>query len=205
MRAVRRAASRVVSRAVLLCVPGLCTLVSCGIPSTGVVEAGGPAHGIVPTVRVYLVADGALVAVPRKVAGQVDVESAVEALLSGPTDVERAKSLTTLLPQMYSWSGFLNAAPATEQPGVPTTDPSVAPATEGAESASVRVTTREDKVAIQLTSVTDELTELAAAQLICTAVDARRTVGPEIKTVTVTVTTAAGHSVEGSGAGCPGL
>jgi hypothetical protein len=84
-------------------------------------------------------------------------------------------------------------------------DPSVAPATEGAESASVRVTTSEDKVAIQLGSVTDELTKLAAAQLICTAVDARRTVGPEIKTVTVTVTTAAGQSVEGSGAGCPGL
>ncbi|MFI5800705.1 hypothetical protein [Streptomyces sp. NPDC051677] len=204
MSAVNRAASRAASRAVLLCVPALCALVSCGIPATGVVEAGGPAHGIAPTVRVYLVADGALVAVPRKVAGQVDVELAVEALLSGPTDAERARRLTTQLPQMYSWSSFLNASPAPEQSGVPTTAPSMAaPATDDPESTSVQVTTQDGEVAIQLSSVRSELTELAAAQLICTAVDARHVVVPEIETVTVTVTNAVGRSVEGSGAGCP--
>ncbi|WP_327318542.1 hypothetical protein [Streptomyces sp. NBC_01235] len=235
---------RALRRAVLLCVPALCTLVSCGIPATGVVEAGGPAHGIVPTVRVYLVDGDALVAVPRRIAGQVGVESAVKALLLGPTEAERAKRLTTLLPQVPTPTSFLGAAPATNPSGVPTIEPSGAAAAdpsgaatadpsgaatadpsgvptidpsgvptiepsgaaaEGPEPAAVRVATRGDEVSIQLLSVTAELTQLAAAQLICTAVDARHTDGPEIETVTVTVTNAVGRSVEGSDERCPDL
>ncbi|WP_329221963.1 hypothetical protein OG352_32945 [Streptomyces sp. NBC_01485] len=182
---------KAVRRALLLCVPALCALVSCGIPATGVVEAGGPAHGIVPTVRVYLVGGGgALVPVTRRIAGPVDVQSAVEALLSGPTDEEQVKRLTTLVPP-------------------PTPPPTVAPssllATEEPERADVRVDTRDGKVAIQLLSISDELTELAAAQVICTAVDARRTVDPGAKTatVTVTITNAVGRGVEGTDERCP--
>ncbi|SES46471.1 hypothetical protein SAMN04487983_106023 [Streptomyces sp. yr375] len=183
---------KAVRRAVLLCVPALCALVSCGIPATGVVEAGGPAHGIAPTVRVYLVAGGTLVPVSRGIAGPVDVRSAVEALLLGPTDAERAKRLTTLVPP-----------PSLAATMAPDSDP----ATEAPDSSAVRVDTRGDKVAIELPTVAGELTELAAAQVICTAADARRTVDSDTATttLTVTVTNGVGHGVEGTDERCPDL
>ena len=37
----------------------LLALTSCGIPATGVVEAGGPASGTLPMTRVYFVENGA--------------------------------------------------------------------------------------------------------------------------------------------------
>lgn len=73
-------------------------LTSCGIPTTGVVEAGGPANGVGPTMRVYFVHDGALRGVDRRIAGLVDPESAVRVLLKGPTREEQAAGLYTVLP-----------------------------------------------------------------------------------------------------------
>ncbi|MEU4484592.1 hypothetical protein AB0H94_06810 [Streptomyces purpurascens] len=75
-------------RAALLAVPALCGLASCGIPATGVVEAGGPAGGVVPTVRVYFVADGKPAPVPRRAVTPIGAASAVEVLLQGPTAEE---------------------------------------------------------------------------------------------------------------------
>ena len=43
----------------------LLALTSCGIPATGVVEAGGPASGVLPLTPVYFVEGGRLVPVPR--------------------------------------------------------------------------------------------------------------------------------------------
>ncbi|MFI1922222.1 hypothetical protein [Streptomyces sp. NPDC020377] len=189
-------------RVVLLCVPALWTLVSCGIPATGVVEAGGPAHGLVPMLRVYLVENGSLVAVPRRPVGAVDAESAVMNLLEGPTETERAKRLTTLLPP-------LTAAPTTAPTPLVSVPPSTAPsggsAAEAAASAAVSVDARSGVVSIHLRYVGEELSDLATAQLICTVAEAQRTTdtGTGAEAVTVKVTNARGRSVEGSDERCP--
>ncbi|MFF1440364.1 hypothetical protein [Streptomyces sp. NPDC058295] len=200
MRAVRRAA--------LLCVPALWTLVSCGIPATGVVEAGGPAHGLVPMLRVYLVENGSLVAVPRRPAGAVDAESAVMHLFEGPTDAERAKRLTTLLPPLAAApASALASAPPFPASVPPTAGPSGGADAETAASAAVSVNARGGVVSIHLRYVTEELSDLAMAQLICTAAEAQRTTdtgtGTGAEAVIVKVTNAHGRSVEGSDERCP--
>lgn len=197
---------RAVRRAVLLCGPALCALVSCGIPATGVVEAGGPAHGIVSMLRVYLVENGSLVAVPRRPAGVVDAESAVMNLLEGPTDAERAKRLSTLLPPP---AAAPTLAPTPVARVLPTAGPSDGSAAEAPASATVSVSARSGAVSIHLRYVTEELSDLAVAQLICTAAEAQRTTdtgtgtGTGVETVTVKVTNARGWSVEGSDERCP--
>ncbi|MFI5682110.1 hypothetical protein [Streptomyces cellulosae] len=59
-------------------------LTSCGIPVTGVVEAGGPASGTLPMTRVYFVENGALVAMPRTTELPGDPEAALQLLMAGP-------------------------------------------------------------------------------------------------------------------------
>ncbi|MEU9309196.1 hypothetical protein [Streptomyces sp. NPDC048256] len=199
---------RGVRRVVLLCVPALWTLVSCGIPATGVVEAGGPAHGLVPMLRVYLVENGSLVAVPRRPAGAVDAESAVMNLLEGPTKTERAKRLTTLLPPLTAApTSAPTSAPTPLVSVPPTAGPSDGSAAEAAASAAVSVNARSGVVSIHLRYVSEELSDLATAQLICTAAEAQRIAdtgtGPGAEAVTVKVTNARGRSVEGSGERCP--
>jgi hypothetical protein len=181
---------------VLLAVPALCALASCGIPTTGVVEAGGPASGVVPTIRVYFVAgNGTLVAVPRRTVAPVDVESAVAVLLEGPTEAERVKRLTTLLPL----PGLL----ATPAPAATATDgPAAVPQERTADL--VKVTAADDRVSIALTAAAGEVTELAADQLICTALGAQRVADPGSEPLPVTVTGPRGRPVKGTGAGCPG-
>ncbi|QJT04831.1 hypothetical protein G9272_34785 [Streptomyces asoensis] len=199
---------RAVRRAVLLCGPALCTLVSCGIPATGVVEAGGPAHGIVPMVRVYLVENGSLVAVPRRPADAVDAESAVKNLLEGPTEAERAKRLTTLLPPLEVGPTLAPTPDASVPPAAgPADAPSGGSAVEAPASATVSVNARRGVVSIQLRYVTEELADLAVAQLICTAAEAQRTsdtgTGIGAEAVAVKVTNGRGWSVEGSDGSCP--
>ncbi|MFF5184181.1 hypothetical protein ACFY30_10400 [Streptomyces sp. NPDC000345] len=199
MRSVRRVA--------LLVVPAALALSACGIPATGVVEAGGPASGIPATTALYFVGNGTLVAVPRAVPEAGDVGMAVEALLQGPTARERLKHLTTRLVRLPERTTlFPTAGPAeTRDGGSPgptaTGDPS------GPSPDVVRVTAHDDHVAIRLPSHTSKLTELAADQVICTAARAYllglRDAEPA--TVTVTVTGADGRRFEGSGARCPGV
>ncbi|MEV0634318.1 hypothetical protein AB0I77_04930 [Streptomyces sp. NPDC050619] len=186
MRAVRRGA---------LAVSALCALVSCGIPTTGVVEAGGPAGGVVPRIRVYFVADDTLVGVPRRTVAPVDVETAVEALLQGPTGAERAKRLTTLLPLQALLPSPVPAAPATDGP------------TEGPQEADaaadlVKVVTEDDRVSLELTAGIRELPGIAVDQLVCTALGAQRVADPGARPLPVTVTGPGGRPVEGTGAGC---
>ncbi|MET8167748.1 hypothetical protein ABZT34_26415 [Streptomyces sp. NPDC005329] len=195
---------RALRRALPLCAPALCTLVSCGIPATGVVEAGGPAHGIVPMVRVYLVESGSLVAVPRRPVGAVDAESAVRSLLEGPTAAERAKRLTTLLPPLTAAPTLAPTPVATPGASVaPVTGPSGGPADEARASAAVSVNARSGVVSIQLHGLGEELADLAVAQLICTAAEAQRTTDIGVGAVTVKVTNELGRSVEGSDERCP--
>jgi hypothetical protein len=193
MRGVRRAAS--------LAVPALFALVSCGIPETGVVEAGGPAGGVVPTVRVSFVAGGALISVPRVIPAPIEVEAALEILLQGPTDAERAKGLTTRLTLPMLVPSPLATPPATRPPGEP------GEAGEAGEAAPasdvVGVTTRGDTVYVEVPGRAREVTGLAADQLICTALAAQRVADPGTEPKPVTVTSADGRRVQGTGATCP--
>lgn len=75
-------------------------LSSCGIPETGVVEAGEPATGIRPTYVLYFVGEGTLLAVRRHVLGPGGIETAVAMLFQGPDAQERGKGMTTELPSM---------------------------------------------------------------------------------------------------------
>ncbi|MGW1778093.1 hypothetical protein ACWCQQ_02990 [Streptomyces sp. NPDC002143] len=213
--AVPRVVHRILRRAVLLCVPALCTLVSCGIPTTGVVEAGGPAHGIAPTLRLYFVHDGALITVPRSTDAVVGVEPAVLGLLAGPTEAERAAGLTTLLPPMkLAPTPVPTRDPSTPVDAVPSEEPAAEAKAkakakakvEAAESVTVAVSVNAQNgdVSIRLPYDSRELGDLAMAQLICTAGEARRTLDAGAEAVSVTVTDALGRSVEGSDERCPG-
>ncbi|MEU6609255.1 hypothetical protein ABZ922_30080 [Streptomyces shenzhenensis] len=177
-------------RLALLTVPALLALCACGIPATGVVEAGGPASGIEPVTPVYFLRDGALVAVPRATADPGDAGAALDLLLLGPAPVEAAGGLSTEVPEM------LTATPAT---------PPAASPVPGKTSADVpTVSVKGDTVGIRLPPGFDRLSRLAAEQLICTAAAARRIGEPSADTVTVTVSTGSGRQAEGTDGNCPG-
>lgn len=184
-------------RIALLAVPALFGLASCGIPETGVVEAGGPASGVVPTIRVYFAADGALVAVARTSTSMIDAESAVELLLQGPTDAERAKGLTTGLQP-------LGTLPTLAPDPRVTPDASYGPVPERLlEAGPVRVTTDDNGVSIELTAAAGELSGLAVDQLTCTVRGVQRLAAPSAEPLPVIVTGPDGRRAEGGGASCP--
>ncbi|MFG2936809.1 hypothetical protein [Streptomyces sp. NPDC048282] len=186
--------------ALLLPVAAVCALTSCGIPTTGVVQAGGPAVGVVPMTRLYFVRDGALVGVRRGTDTPGDVESALRDLLRGPTDAELGKGLTTRLPLR---SGLPTAVPA-----VPVTGgaASAVPETTGsADPVTVTVTVHDHRISVQLSLSVSELGDpgLAAAQLVCTAGAAQRVAAPDAEPDPVTVTAADGRRIGGASARCP--
>ncbi|WP_405507931.1 hypothetical protein [Streptomyces purpurascens] len=189
-------------RAALLAVPALCGLASCGIPATGVVEAGGPAGGVVPTVRVYFVADGKPAPVPRRAVTPIGAASAVEVLLQGPTAEEQAAGLKSLLP--LTGADLPTAVPAdppaTETPRTPATE---APRAAGAADFA-KVTTRGDRVSIALSLPSaGALPDLAVTQLICTAAEAAEAANSGDDPVTVMVAGRDGRRLEGTAARCP--
>ncbi|MEU8626555.1 hypothetical protein [Streptomyces sp. NPDC048669] len=172
-----------VARPALLAAAAL-LLCACGIPTTGVVEAGESATGIRPAATVYFLKNRALTAVPRKVGRRAEIEGAVAAVFKGPDSAERRAGLTSGLPALVN-------------------DPTVR--TEGAR---VRIeldfdTSPQLSAALKLLSVTPSLN-----QLVCTAAGARQAEDPDIGSVSVTVTASAGDAkgrwrAEGnSGTGC---
>ncbi|MFJ8715597.1 hypothetical protein ACIRD9_20795 [Streptomyces violaceus] len=192
-------------RAALLVVPALCGLASCGIPATGVVEAGGPAGGVVPTVRVYFVTDGKPAPVSRRVVTPIGAASAVDVLLQGPTAEEQAVGLKSLLP--LTGADLPKAVPA-DPDRPPATAVPRAPATEVPRAAEAtdfaKVTTRGHRVSIELSlSSAGDLPDLAVTQLICTAVEAHRVAGSGDEEATATVAGQDGRRIEGTAARCP--
>ncbi|MEU3901427.1 hypothetical protein [Streptomyces sp. NPDC045251] len=171
----------------LLCA-ALLPLSACGIPATGVVEAGEPATGVrdpagtpVPTpapseavpaaaVPLYFVADGDLVAVTRTVTGAADLGSAVLMLFKGPDAEERGRGLTTELPP-----------------------------------AAVAPTVRADgaAVVVQLPKGTGSLSETAVDQLACTVAVARLRQDPALGSAQVTVEQPGGRLAGRSSDDCP--
>jgi hypothetical protein len=181
-----------------LLLPALCALTSCGISPTGAVEAGAPAEGVAPTVRVYFVRDGALVAVDRRTTAPVGVEAAVTLLLGGPSPPERKKGMTTHL-----------MAPTTALPAQQAPTPQQPPPTgdarpgEPGPAEPVRVRTTGHRVVVELSPRVGKLTETAAAQVVCTALAAQRVADPRAEPVPVTVTGANLGRVEGNASRCP--
>lgn len=89
------------ARAALLTAAGL-LLAGCGIPTTGVVEAGEPAVGVHQDVTLYFVRaqDGALVTVQRRAEGALDTDVVLAMLLKGVGTMEQKMlGLTTDLPR----------------------------------------------------------------------------------------------------------
>ncbi|WP_369227415.1 hypothetical protein AB5J52_44015 [Streptomyces sp. R39] len=184
------------ARRALLLVVAAGALASCGIPTTGVVQAGGPASGVVPTTWVYLVRDGTLIAVRRRTDAPGDAETALRSLLLGPTDAERLKGLTTRLP--------LPRAVPTAAPAVPDGGATALPnAPRWADL--VKVTARDHRISVELSFPAAELTDprLAAAQLACTAEAAQRTAASGAEPGPVTVTLANGLRVDTAATRCP--
>lgn len=180
-------------------------LSGCDIPATGVVEAGGPATGVAPTVQIYLVQDGALVAVSRTVPDVGEPVRAVESLLQGPTPQERRKRLTTDLALQRPATPTADTAPTTATTIAPTTastPPTPSPA-EPLPDDAVRLTARNNSVYVELPAYTGDLTPLAADQVICTAARAYLLTREDLESTTVTVTDATGEAVEGGVERCP--
>ncbi|WP_399881588.1 hypothetical protein ACGH7X_03825 [Streptomyces sp. BBFR51] len=172
----------------LLLVGALLPLSACGIPETGVVEAGEPATGVlepgvtatpseaepaavpVITVPLYFVEDGDLVAVPRTVPGTTDLGSTVLMLFDGPDARERGEGLTTELP------------PAAAAPTI-RTDGTV--------------------VNVRLPRGEDSLSDTAVDQLACTVAVARLRQDPALGSAQVTVEQPGGRLAGRSSDDCP--
>ncbi|MER7055710.1 hypothetical protein [Streptomyces sp. NPDC000351] len=172
----------------LLLAAALLPLAACGIPATGVVEAGEPATGVlepgrtpapskpgseavpVPTVLVYFVANGALAAVPRPAPGGTDLGTTVLMLFEGPDGPERREGLTTGLP------------PASVAPTI---------RTDGAA------------VVVQLPRSAGSLSDTAVDQLACTVAVARLRQDPALGSAQVTVEQPGGRLAGRSSDDCP--
>ncbi|MEU1473636.1 hypothetical protein [Streptomyces sp. NPDC005760] len=169
----------------------LLALTSCGIPATGVVQAGGPASGTLPMTPVYFVDNGALVAMPRTTGLPGDPEAALRLLMAGPLDGEGS-------------TGSL----ATEVPGLPTmaplpTEPADAPRPPTPKAPTV--TAKGDTMTIRLPHGMDRLSDVGVRQMICTAAAAYRLTRPSADPVAAEVSGAGGWLVRGSDEGCPDL
>ncbi|WP_433918100.1 hypothetical protein OIE50_08950 [Streptomyces canus] len=167
----------------------LLALTSCGIPATGVVEAGGPASGTLPMTPVYFVENGALVAMPRTTELPGDPEAALQLLMTGPLAGEGR-------------SGRLS----TEVPGVPTAmalPPAIDEPTNPPSPGAPTVTVEGDAMAIRLPPGMDGLSDTGVRQIVCTAAAAYRLTRPSDATVTAEVTDGGGRRVTASDEGCP--
>ncbi|MGW3495317.1 hypothetical protein [Streptomyces sp. NPDC001020] len=183
-------------RLAILIAPALLTLCACEIPTTGVVEAGGPASGITPITPVYFVLDGALVAVPRTTARPGDAEAALQMLLIGPTPAEADGHLSSEMP----------GKPAEVPQALASAAPESAPASPAPRQTppdGLTVSLQGDALSIRLPPGFGKLSRLATEQLVCTAAAAHRIGHPFGDTVTVTVSDVSGWHAEGTDKDCP--
>ncbi|MEU6357557.1 hypothetical protein ABZ896_51065 [Streptomyces sp. NPDC047072] len=169
----------------LLVASSLLALSGCGIPATGVVEAGAPASGITPVTPVYLLLADRLVAVPRTTEFPGDVQAAVDLLLLGPTSEEVARGLST------------------EVRARPTVAPDPAGAPRQPSPAAPTVSVRDDALTIELPSGTGPLSDVATRQVICTAAAAHRLTDRATASVTAVVGESGRWRATGTDESCP--
>ncbi|MFJ8828224.1 hypothetical protein ACIREE_41720 [Streptomyces sp. NPDC102467] len=100
--------SRSASALLLLGLTAALTLTACGVPPSGVIEAGEPASGMFSsssrpsapaTVSLFFLRDGDLTAYPRRTGDAADLQDVVGLLFEGPTATEAATA-TTQLPRL---------------------------------------------------------------------------------------------------------
>ncbi|MGW7553385.1 hypothetical protein [Streptomyces rimosus] len=90
-------------------------LTGCGISPTGYVQAGTPAQGIrqpgtaTYTARIFFLSPLGIHAAARPADGPVGPQEALDLLVKGPTEAERARGLVSVVPPM---PGRLTAVPA---------------------------------------------------------------------------------------------
>ncbi|MER6078853.1 hypothetical protein [Streptomyces sp. NPDC001833] len=187
------------ARLALLVPAAVCVLASCSIPTTGVVQAGGPAVGVVPKARLYFVRNGALIPVLRPTDAPGDVGSAVLDLLRGPTEAELRKGVTTRLPLL---TDLPTAVPAVPADGGATVVPEAS-----AWADLVKVTAGDHRISVRLSSAAGDAGDpgLAAAQIACTADAAQRVADPGAEPEPVTVTLPGGRRFEEAATRCPGV
>ncbi|WP_020118379.1 hypothetical protein [Streptomyces canus] len=168
----------------------LLALTSCGIPATGVVEAGGPASGTLPQTPVYFVdKSGALVATPRTTELPGDPGAALRLLMAGPLEGEgRLGGLFTEVPGPATSAPLPADTP--DEPGKPSSD-------------APTVTVEGSTMTIELPPGIDTLSDTGVRQMICTAAAAYRLTRPSVDAVTAEVTDGSGRRVRGSDEGCP--
>ncbi len=166
----------------------LLALTSCGIPATGVVEAGGPASGTLPMTRVYFVENGALVVIPRTTEQPGDPGAALQLLTAGPLAGEGGSGLSTEVPGMPT---ALAPPPATDGPG------------KLASPDTFTVTVKRDAMTIRIPLGMDRLSGTGVRQIVCTAAAAYRLTRPSDATVTAEVTDGGGWQVTASDESCP--
>ncbi|MFE9611180.1 hypothetical protein [Streptomyces sp. NPDC006012] len=175
-------------RVALLIASAMLALSACGIPETGVVQAGGPASGIPPKTPVYFIRGGALVAAFLPTDRPGDAEAALGLLAAGPSPVGASGPLSSDVPSAASAAARrATAVPKQAARGVPT------------------VSVRGDALSIRLPSGFGKLSRLGTEQLICTAAAAHRIGQPAGDQVAVTVTVSGdgGWHAEGTDEGCP--
>ncbi|MFH8343464.1 hypothetical protein [Streptomyces sp. NPDC018045] len=91
-------------------------LTGCGIAPTGYVQAGAPAQGVrqpgthTYTARIFFLSPLGVHAAARPADGPVGPQEALDLLVKGPTEAERARGLVSVVPPM---PGRLTAVPAT--------------------------------------------------------------------------------------------
>ncbi|WP_020137162.1 hypothetical protein [Streptomyces sp. 351MFTsu5.1] len=190
---------KVLDRAPLL---ALLAVTSCGIPATGVVEAGAPASGALPLTQVYFVENGRLVAVPRNTGRPGDPTDALRLLMDGPLAGERAVDgrggLTTEVPALPT--ALALPSPATDEPGSPLTDTSGAAGNSASDTPTATVAG--NTMTIRLPPGMAGLSELGVRQLVCTATAAYRLTRPSTPSPAAEVT-GGGDTVRVPDARCP--
>ncbi|WP_411147024.1 hypothetical protein [Streptomyces sp. x-80] len=72
-------------------------LAGCGVPPTGVLDAGEPATGLTKGLQLYYVRDTTLQGVPRPDTPITDLTSVVKLLAEAPTRAERERGLINLV------------------------------------------------------------------------------------------------------------
>ncbi|WP_052397714.1 hypothetical protein [Streptomyces sp. NRRL F-5123] len=173
--AFRRGGRALAVPAVLGVLAGLTGLTGCGIPTTGVVEAGEAGSGIHPATTLYFVRtdDGSLATVRRRENVPMGAEGALSMLFKGLDPMEgRLLGLTTLL------------YPA---PG------------------SVRLDRTEDTLTVDLGPDAGHIPPAAVDQIVCTATTAETLLSPGATPFTVEVTAAGRpqHGALPGPAACP--